>query len=65
MAVWKERCSLLTSLLLCVIAAVLGTLLYPFILLFFSAIALVYSIFRRLAPSRSSSGRAPPEGSGA
>jgi uncharacterized protein (DUF58 family) len=65
MAGWKERGYLLTSIFLCAAAVLLGTLLYPLILLFFSLLAVAYPAYRRLAPSRSSSRSEPPEGSGA
>jgi len=66
MAASKERWHLLTSIVFCALAVVFGTLLYPLILLFFSLVALLDSIFRHLAAFRfSSSSRPPSEGRGA
>lgn len=45
--VWKERAHLAGSILFCSLAVVLGTLLYPLVLIFFGAIALFYPLFRR------------------
>ena len=62
----KEQQHVFTSILLCICAVILGTLLYPLILLFFSLIALAHPVIRRIAPHKpSSSHRAPPAGSGA
>ena len=47
MGVWKERAYLASSILFCTLAVVLGTLLYPLVLLFFGSMALIYPIFRR------------------
>ena len=65
MGILRELWALFTCFLLCACAVVLGTLLYPFVLLFFSLIALAHHLLRRVKRTRSSSRRFPPERSGA
>jgi hypothetical protein len=55
---WKGRWHASTSFLICGIVVVLGTLLYPLILLFFTTIALVHPICRKLVPGKT--GDDPP-----
>jgi hypothetical protein len=45
--VWRERAYLASSILFCALTVLLGTLLYPLVLIFFGAIALFHPIFRR------------------
>lgn len=45
---------LLVSILLCSLAVLLGTLLYPLVLLFFALLALLYPMGRRIFSHRSS-----------
>jgi Flp pilus assembly protein TadB len=52
MGVWKERAYLASSIFFCTLAVVLGTLLYPLVLLFFGVIALIHPILRRGSASR-------------
>ncbi len=49
---WKGHWNASTSFLICGIVVVLGTLLYPLILLFFTTIALVHPIYRKLLPGK-------------
>jgi hypothetical protein len=54
---------LLVSTLLCTLAVLMGTLLYPLVLLFFALLALLYPMGRRIFSHRSSP-PAPPRRSG-
>lgn len=44
---WKERWYVFTSFVLCALAVILGVLLYPLVLTFFSVVALVYAGLRK------------------
>ncbi len=46
---WKERWYTFTSFLICVAVVVLGSLLYPLVLLFFGTVALLHPAYRRIA----------------
>ena len=50
MSVWKRRGATLSSFLICGMMMILGTLLYPLVLLFFSAIAIGFALFRIESP---------------
>ena len=65
MAGWRERWYTFTSFIICALVVVLGTVLYPLILILFSGIALLYPLRRRegAAPSLSRE-RAPGRTSG-
>lgn len=56
---WKGRWYTFTSFLICVAVVVLGSLLYPIVLLFFGTIALVHPVYRRVA-ARGGRRRADP-----
>lgn len=55
MAGWRERWRTFTSFGICTIVVILGTLLYPLVLLFFSGLAICYPLYRRMVTSRSRS----------
>jgi hypothetical protein len=55
MSGWQERAITASSFLICALVVILGTLLYPFILLFFTLVAFVYPLYRRIR-------RGPPPG---
>ena len=59
---WKERWISLTSVLICALVVVVGTLLYPLIFVAFSGMALVHPLYRRLRPSSEASGHRLPRG---
>lgn len=61
MSIWRERAHLAGSVLFCTLAIVLGTLLYPLVLVFFGSIALIYPLFRRGGAGGSGS-RGTPRG---
>ncbi len=61
MSVWKERAYLAGSIFFCSLAIVLGTLLYPLVLVFFGAIALIHPLFHRRGTGGSGS-RGTPRG---
>ena len=65
MGVWKERAYVASSILICSVAVILGTLFYPIVFLFFSLVALLHPLFLHGSPGRPPSNQAPPEGSGA
>ena len=46
---WKERGRDLSSFIICALVVVVGTILYPLILVFFTLVALVYPLFNRSA----------------
>ena len=48
---WKRRGATLSSFLICGTMMILGTLLYPLVLLFFTTIAIGFALFRRPAPA--------------
>jgi hypothetical protein len=54
----------IVSMLMCALAILLGTLLYPLVLLLFALLALLYPIGRRILTGGSSSPRVPPQRSG-
>jgi|SoiMethySBSTD1v2_1073268.scaffolds.fasta_scaffold6251765_1 hypothetical protein len=59
MSAWKERAYLAGSILFCSLAILLGTLLYPLVLVFFGSIALIHPLFRRGGTDGSGSRRTP------
>lgn len=59
MSVWRERAHLAGSILFCTLAVVLGTLLYPLVLIFFGSIALIHPLFRGGGTDGSRSRRTP------
>lgn len=61
MSVWKERAHLAGSIFFCTLAVVLGTLLYPLVLVFFGSIALIHPLIRRGGTDGSGS-RGTPRG---
>ena len=62
MSGWQDRWHTVTSLLICAVVVLLGTLLYPLVLLFFTGVSLLYPLYRRLNPSADSSPRGNPQG---
>jgi hypothetical protein len=62
MSGWQARWHTVTSFLICAVVMLLGTLLYPLVLLFFSGISLVYPLYRRLNPSGNSFPPGGPQG---
>ena len=57
MAGWRGKWHTLTSILICAVVIVVGTLLYPLVLLFFSGIALLHPTYRRIRPAAAPSRR--------
>jgi hypothetical protein len=49
---------------MCAMMMILGTLLYPLVLLFFSAIAIGFALFRRPAPAAPAPPRSGDSGGG-
>jgi len=62
---WTLRWHRITSIAICACAMILGTLLYPVILLFFTAIAAVYPLLRWREPPVKPARGAPTEGGSA
>jgi hypothetical protein len=63
MGSWKQRWHTFTSFLICALVVILGSVLYPLVLIFFASVALLHPLARHPRCGAGGTG-APPRGEG-